>query len=99
MKSHFIVVFHMFNYWGMIRKQRIAKNPPLTALQHYCHRAVTIAGAKKTRGRYAGGSFLCPFRTEGNQAIAFTLLVRRAYLRETVFLWSTPLATPRAISG
>ena len=33
------------------------------------------------------------------QAIAFTLLVRRAYLRATVFLCSTPLATPRAISG
>src|SRR3546814_5219719 len=38
-------------------------------------------------------------RRGANQAIALTLLVRREYLRATVFLCSTPLATPRAISG
>src|SRR5690606_38753730 len=34
-----------------------------------------------------------------NQAIALTLMVRREYLRATVFSWGTPLATARAISG
>ncbi len=54
---------------------------------------------KRTRRTRCRRVLFVPFRDADDQAIAFTLLVRRENLRATVFLWSTPLATPRAISG